>query len=224
MVLVNTIIAYSHIADYYYTDGIDVFRKIKKEKGALNYRVRDNGKSIKITEENCDEINKLMGRNYFFDNKKLYRKIKWQQDHDGYFFIMTNSRHHPTKISQHRLVYFYHNNIIPPENYVIDHIDRIRTNNSINNLRLVTFKINANNTDFTQKRLNHSKYVYSCFDVNTQKYICVGLANKICKYTGINVGNLNRYAKKGYTYNGQYKFFIINNLEDIHGQTSVQLA
>ena len=224
MILINTIIAYSHIINYYYTDGFDVFHEIKKEKGALNYRVRNNGKSIKITEENCDEINKLLGRNYIFDDRKLYRKIKWQQDRNGYYFIMTNTRHHPAKIAQHRLVYFYNNNIIPPKNYVIDHIDRIRTNNSIDNLRLVTFKVNANNTDMDQKRLNNSKYIYSCFDINIQKYICIGLADKICKYTGIQVGNLNRYAKKGYIYNNQYKFFIINSLEDVHGKTSVQLA
>lgn len=214
MILVNSILVYADIIDYYFTDGNDVYHKLKKEKGAKNYRLRKNGKSYTITEENIEELNNLFNTNYIFYKNELYKKLKWQKDKDGYYFIMTDPKGIPKKISQHRLVYFYNNNIIPPENHIVDHIDRDRKNNNVTNLRLVTYKINSNNTDMDLKRLNHSKYIYNCFDVDLNEIACTGVANDMYIYTGIDTKNLNRYAKFGYTYNNKYKFYIIDEMEE----------
>ena len=218
---INSILVFSDIRDYYFTDGINVYHEVQKEQNALHYRVKNNGKSIKITEDNCEEVNKLVGRKYLFDNGKLYRQNKWQVDFNGYNFIITDPRGARKKISQHRLVYFYNNNIVPPEGYVIDHIDRNRQNNTLNNLRLVPPKVNSNNTDMKQKKYNHSKYIYSCLDLSTGEQICVGLADQIHECTGIDTKNLNRYAKYGYIYKNAYKFFIVDSKEEFYGTRGI---
>ena len=55
--------------------------------------------------------------------------------------------------SQHQLVFFMHHGIGSDKNHPIDHIDRDKSNNSIDNLRLVTPKINGNNIDKEKARL-----------------------------------------------------------------------
>jgi hypothetical protein len=63
----------------------------------------------------------------------------------GYYFTSVDGETYAV----HRLVWVWHHGPIPPE-LVIDHIDRIRTNNRIENLRLVTLRQNSKN----QKRHN----------------------------------------------------------------------
>ena len=209
MIHINEILAYKHIIDYYYTDGIDVYHKITKEKNAKNYRIKINGKSQCINHLNIDYINNLSNRYYVFDGDILFRKIKWHEDKNGYYFLMTDTRNNPQKISQHRLIYFYNNNIKPPEKYVIDHIDRNKKNNQLNNLRFVTYSVNSNNIDKENRRYKSSKYYYRCIDINTNQVICEGLANDICSLIKIDNGLINRYAKKGYIYKNTYKIEII---------------
>ena len=55
---------------------------------------------------------------------------------------------------EHRLVWIYHNGDIP-EKMQIDHINRIRDDNRISNLRLATPSINGLNTDC--KNITHRK-------------------------------------------------------------------
>ena len=45
----------------------------------------------------------------------------------------------------HRIVYALAHKTVVPSNLVIDHIDRNRSNNLINNLRLITFRANCMN-------------------------------------------------------------------------------
>ena len=51
----------------------------------------------------------------------------------GYEFIKCDGIRYPT----HRLIWVYHKGLIP-EGYTVDHDDRIRNNNDIENLRLAT--------------------------------------------------------------------------------------
>ena len=210
MILLNNIIVYNDVSNYYYTDGLDVYHKIKKEKYAKNYRVRYNNKSYIINEENYLNINSITKREYIFENNCLYRKLKWFNDKDGYCSMMVDTRKNPKKISQHRLVYFYKNNIIPQDNYVIDHIDRNKLNNDIDNLRLVSCKVNSNNVDKNNKKDKLSKYIYECIDIDTNISIAKGLASDIQNIIGIKSVEINRYAKQGYIYKNKYLIKILS--------------
>lgn len=62
-------------------------------------------------------------------------------DKDGYLIIKIKGKQYKA----HRLVYAYHNNKFPKN--MIDHINRNRTDNRIENLRDVTADINNNNAN-----------------------------------------------------------------------------
>lgn len=66
-------------------------------------------------------------------------------DKDGYLIIKIKTRQYKT----HRLVYAYFNGKFPA--HEIDHINRIRTDNRIENLRDATREVNTNNVI---KRIN----------------------------------------------------------------------
>lgn len=71
----------------------------------------------------------------------------------GYFRTSVDYKLH----SVHRLIWIYHNGPIPPDK-VIDHIDRVRTNNLISNLRMVTPLENRKNTVYkSYARINSSQ-------------------------------------------------------------------
>lgn len=53
---------------------------------------------------------------------------------NGYYIIMIEGK----RYFEHRLVWLYHYGEFPPNNLVIDHIDRNRMNNKIENLRLLS--------------------------------------------------------------------------------------
>lgn len=59
----------------------------------------------------------------------------------GYYFVSYNGRH----VRAHRVVYSLCNGIEIPTDMVIDHINGVRTDNSINNLRLVSISENQKN-------------------------------------------------------------------------------
>lgn len=213
MIKINTIKIYSHIPDRYYTDGEDIYIVIQKEKNAKRYRTRYDNQTVWITDDNIETVRNLTGRSYHFENKKLYLKAKWQIDKDGYFFFMVLFNKKPFKISKHRLIYFYNNNTIPQSGYIIDHIDRNKQNNNINNLRLVTFAQNSSNVDKKELSKKISKYVYRCVNINDGTVI-EGLAMDICNKIGISNTLINRYAKHNYIYKGIYKITIIGEIKN----------
>lgn len=214
MKFLNSLYIYKHISNYYYTDGYDVYHKVLKEKNAKKYRIRYQNKSYTINQENCENINQLTGRKYVFDNGFLYRKLKWFVDKDGYEFMTVDSRKNPKKIARHRLVYFFNNNKnVNLSGKVIDHIDRNRRNNDIDNLRLVTSKVNANNINKIKRIETSSKYVYECKDIIEDKIISVGIANEISNSIGIGSSEINRYAKYGYIYRKRYLIKILKRKE-----------
>lgn len=81
----------------------------------------------------------------------------------GYYQVSINSH----KYRVHQLVMKFFGPPKPDDNYIIDHIDRNKLNNNINNLRWVTIRENCNNTDKNRqigKRLvdfnNEKDYYY----------------------------------------------------------------
>lgn len=197
MIKINEILVYNSIKDAYYTDGRDIYIQIKE------CRVRCGNTRCRVNLDNISHINQATGNYYIFDNDILYKRLIWQTDKDGYHMIMSDSKGTPKKISQHRLVYFFHNNIIPDKGMVIDHIDRDRQHNDISNLRLCTNKENYYNSDERMRMESASRYLYRCVNTDTLDVI-EGTAGDISSVIGIDNGLVNRYAKRGYKYKGKY--------------------
>lgn len=59
---------------------------------------------------------------------------------DGYYYVGYGGKNH----TLHRLIFLYHHGYLPE---FIDHIDKNHTNNRIENLRPISKKLNAYNTD-----------------------------------------------------------------------------
>lgn len=80
--------------------------------------------------------------------KKQYFNGKhyWKQKRTGYYVNANMSPH-----SLHRQVWIYHNGEIP-KGLVIDHIDRDKNNNQIDNLRLVSSSENNKNVSEQEKQ------------------------------------------------------------------------
>jgi len=72
-------------------------------------------------------------------------------------------RLHDTQYMEHRIIWIMHYGDIP-EGLVIDHINRIRNDNVIENLRIVTQMVNMNNSVITEE--------------STSRYSCVSFVEK----------------------------------------------
>lgn len=66
-------------------------------------------------------------------------KIAGSLHHTGYVYIFINKQQHPA----HRLIFIYHHGYVPK---VIDHINRIKSDNEISNLRECTLSQNNQNS------------------------------------------------------------------------------
>lgn len=106
--------------------------------------------------------------------KKIYLigQVAGATHHSGYRTIKINDIPYPA----HRLMWVYHNGTID-ENLQIDHINGDKTDNSIENLRLVTAQENA----FNRSRLNAKGYTWN---KKTNKWQAQIKANNIFKYLG----------------------------------------
>lgn len=200
LIKISNILVYNHIPTKYYTDGTDIFIEIKKEANCKFYRVKLDSERFYIkTQKDCPT-------NYFLLNDKLYKKMKWQIDKNGYLFFSCFYKKKTMKISQHRLVYFYNNNIVPNKDMVVDHIDRNKQNNNISNLRLVTFAMNSNNIDKKLQSISRSKYLYKIIKIKTQEIIGNNLtAGEVQNLIGLDCGLVNKYMKKHFIYKGEYR-------------------
>lgn len=97
--------------------------------------------------------------------------------YDGYAYIKFRQK----RIPAHRVVYFLHNGFFPLE---IDHINRVRHDNRIENLRdAITHKNNLGNQSL-QKRGKTSKYKGVCFDKNRGKWMAAIKVNRKTVYLG----------------------------------------
>lgn len=70
----------------------------------------------------------------------------------------------------HRLIYIYHNKVIP-DNTVIDHKDRNKLNNCITNLRCVTKQQNTFNCSNTKGFVKRGNYYTAKITLNNKVYI-----------------------------------------------------
>ena len=102
---------------------------------------------------------------YDFVYGRIYkRQLKYKTYITCGYFNKTNG-YHQIKIDGkifliHRLLYAKYHNIIIPDNLVIDHINRIKTDNRIENLRLVTKSQNNQNTSKQMNNTSGYKNIY----------------------------------------------------------------
>lgn len=82
-------------------------------------------------------------------NKNTYKICGYFNKTNGYHQIKIDGKN----FLIHRLLYAKYHNIKIPDNLVIDHINRIKTDNRIENLRLVTKSQNNQNTS---KQMNNT--------------------------------------------------------------------
>ena len=125
---------------------------------------------------------------FYYENGHLFRKIATGPttrvgekvgglDDKGYITVRCNN----TKFKAHRIIWEMHFGKIP-ENYEIDHIDRNKTNNNLENLRLATRSQNVRNISITSK--NKSGYKGVSWNKQVSKWVVQIRQNKIKKHIG----------------------------------------
>jgi hypothetical protein len=118
----------------------------------------------------------LLKELFSYSNGKLIRKKNNKESGglhgSGYRTIKVNNISYPA----HRLIWIYHYGSID-ENLQIDHINGIKDNNSIENLRLVTAQQNC----YNRSRLNAKGYSWN---KNDNKWISSIWLNNKLKYLG----------------------------------------
>ena len=116
----------------------------------------------------------------------------------GYYKVRLSQDGAVTDILVHKLVYCVFNNIQEiPKGYIIDHINAIKIDNSLSNLRLLTLSENVNKAYYEQKTNNSCKKVIqltldgkeikvfnSCADAARELNLDSSTISKVCR--GIN--------------------------------------
>ena len=102
-------------------------------------------------------------------NKNPYwRKVKYS--YDGYYYIQLNHNKIKKSYRVHRLIYKFNNpewDITYTPDNEIDHIDNCRTNNNIENLRIVNCSQNAQNRPLS------NGYSWNKKSKKYHSYICI---------------------------------------------------
>jgi hypothetical protein len=109
----------------------------------------------------------LEGRLYYRSNSKLAGTL---DKNSGYRKISLNNK----RYMEHSIIWIYFNGCIP-KGYIIDHINCIRSDNNINNLRL------ANRSDSNSYRRFGKGYSYS---KTTNKWNVIVKKNGVIHYGG----------------------------------------
>lgn len=92
----------------------------------------------------------------FIFSKKTNRMLRGSYDKYGYLSVSVKK----TKIKYHRIVWFLHKNWLPLYPYSIDHINRKRDDNRIENLRVVNQRIQClNNGRINKDTLQNGVYL-----------------------------------------------------------------
>tara|TARA_R110002072_G_scaffold290842_1_gene458665 strand:- start:75 stop:557 length:483 start_codon:yes stop_codon:yes gene_type:complete len=98
-----------------------------------------------------------------YDDGRVFSKtsnkfLKTSQDRKGYCVVNLRTYKKPKTFRLHRLVALYY--IPNPNNYPqIDHIDRIKTNNNISNLRWCNNSMNQENIGLKKNNKLKQKYI-----------------------------------------------------------------
>lgn len=149
-------------------------------KGFENYQITDDGRVW---------------------SKKNNKWLK-PKNNNGYFIVRLYSHNHSKFVLIHRLVaeHFIPN---PDNKPCIDHINTIRTDNRVENLRWCTQKENVNNPiSKERRRLTKCKNVYQ-YTID-DKLIKIWESTKECSRNGFNQGHIaeccrgERQKHKGY--------------------------
>ena len=114
-------------------------------------------------------------------NTRLAGKVCGILRTDGYIRIGFSYSGKYLHVSAHRLAYFIFHGF--PPKYTIDHIDRDKTNNRINNLRDVEQAVNAKNRDVLINNTSGATGVY--MDRRTKRFRAYITVNGKYKYVGM---------------------------------------
>lgn len=141
-----------------------------------NIKVRQSIKNYKLTQEDIKSL-------FNYNAGNLYWKINLKNNcikigdkagtlyNNGYYNITINGK----RYGLHRLIFLYHYNYLPKQ---IDHIDRNKLNNKIENLREVTSSQNSMNRK--PNKNCSSKYKGVCWDKRANKWKAyITIDNKI---------------------------------------------
>ena len=163
------------------------------------------------------------------------RKLKVHLNNSGYSYICVRSRSDKKRrsIAAHRFVWECYNDIIP-KNYEIDHINKDKLDNRIENLRCITINENRKNRDHTNiinnaKNAHKMRRCIKAINSETNEFNCFRSKSKCGKYFGISpalvyliIGN-NR-TKPANTNKGKFTFEYVdekdleNLIEIPHGR------
>lgn len=133
---------------------------------------------------------------------RLYKGkvLKPGMSRDGYLHVVLSKDNKQTTFNVHRLVYETFNGKIP-EGMQVNHIDEDKTNNSIENLNVMTFKENINwgtgNERRAKSMINHkslSKPIIQ-YSLNGDKLAEFEGTHDAARKLNINPGNINNALK-----------------------------
>lgn len=115
---------------------------------------------------------------YYYQNGKLFCKVKNKPigtiNGRGYYIVSINKKSYRI----HRLIFLYHYGYLPP---LIDHKDRNKLNNCIENLREATVSQNNHNRTGKESNTGHKGIHWS----NSRKFYKVAFThNKVYHYVG----------------------------------------
>lgn len=125
---------------------------------------------------------KLIRQRYYYKDGKLFhrgttkgskhlkdKEFGVARDRDGYKLAKIRIDNKAYMRKTHRLIYTYHYGEIP-QGLQIDHINRIKDDNRIENLRAVTTRENQLNTEAYEKGKCIKQNKYGSFEVRVKHY------------------------------------------------------
>lgn len=119
----------------------------------------------------------------YFTRKDTGKKCDYKHN-KGYRYVSLFRNGKSKNYLTHRLVWFFHNGKIP-EGMEIDHIDLDRSNNKIENLRLVTHAQNMKNTPLLKTNTTGIKGVYKKRNKFSVEIIADGIKHRLGVYPTI---------------------------------------
>lgn len=141
-----------------------------------------------------EEVIKYIRENFVYNpdgtfDRKDRRNSKGSLDKDGYLIIKIKKKQYKA----HRLVYAFFNGKFPEQE--IDHINRIRTDNRIDNLRAVTRIENVRNSYVPPNKETGVVGVH--ISNNTNKKYTIRLNKKICRFYTLEEAVMARKKYRG---------------------------
>jgi len=147
-----------------------------------------------------------LNTNQVFGHKKKHY-LKPVLGKTGYYITQLSKKGKPKTIKYHRLIYEYNNLDKDISDLFIDHIDRNKLNNNIDNLRLVNKS--ENNCNIEVRKHNKSTGIKNIHINNKNKFIVQITKNKIIYRKSFNTLEEALEIKK-------------NKLKELHGEFATE--